>query len=257
MADPDSGAQLARRGVPLIDPALAVTALGHALDSGEDQVTVADVDWARFAVAFTIRRPSPLIAELPEVRRAMAVAEAPAAQAGDSRSALAAELAGLSAAEQVHTLTDLIVAQAAAALGHGSAAEIEEGRAFKDLGFDSLTAVEFRDQLVRRTGLGLPATVVFDYPTPAALAEHLWAQEFQQQMTPAPLLGELDRLDSLLAQAAADDATHQLVAARLQGLSAKWSSAGVRSTTQTVVRKLESASDDEIFDFINKEFGRS
>jgi acyl carrier protein len=257
MTDAGSGAQLARRGLPVMDPALAAAALSRALDAGEGQLTVADVDWARFAASFTIRRPSPLIAGLPEVREIVAATEAVDAAAADSKSALAARLAGLPEAEQVRTLTELVLAQAAAALGHGSAEDIEEGRAFRDLGFDSLTAVEFRDQLARVTGLRLPATLVFDYPTPVALAEYIWSGEFQEKARPAALVGELDRLESLLSEMAPDDATHELVTARLQGFLSVWQSAGIQPKSKTVVQKLKSASDDEIFDFINKELGRS
>jgi NAD(P)-dependent dehydrogenase (short-subunit alcohol dehydrogenase family)/acyl carrier protein len=260
MTDAGSAAQLGRRGLPAMDPALAVAVLSQALDDGDEQLTVADVDWARFAASFTIRRPSPLIADLPEVSQALSVAEAADAGAADSKSALAERLAGLPAAEQVRTLTGLVLAEAAAVLGHGSAEEaqeIAEGRAFRDLGFDSLTAVEFRDQLSRVTGLRLPATLVFDYPTPSALAEYIWSEEFQEKAAQAPLLGELDKLESLLSGTTPDGETHKLVADRLRGFLSKWDNIGAQLKSKTVARKLESASDDEIFDFINKELGRS
>ncbi|MFF4482778.1 type I polyketide synthase, partial [Streptomyces sp. NPDC001520] len=177
MATGDGAAEhLARRGLPAMVPDLAIAALQGAVAGDDGAVTIADVDWERFAPAFTMGRPSPLLGDLPEVERALA--SAGDAQGAELRAgaALRERLAGLTGAETDRALLDLVRAHAAAVLGFAGAEAVEAGRAFKDLGFDSLTAVEFRNRLVAETGLELPATLVFDYPNASVLADHLRAE---------------------------------------------------------------------------------
>jgi acyl transferase domain-containing protein len=258
MGGGEAGEQLQRFGLTPMDPDAATRALAQVLDGAEDAVTVAGIDWDRFAPTFTLRRPSPLIEELPEARRALSAgAEQAAGPGSDGGAGLAARLAELAAPEQDRVLTELVRTEAAAVLGHTGPDTVDPDRAFKDLGFDSLTAVELRNRLAGATGLTLPPTLVFDYPTPVALAGHLRTTGFGMGENPIPVLAELDSLESALSAPAPDEDTHELVSGRLKELLAKWSENAPDGRRKQVAKQIESATDDEMLDFIHRELGRS
>ncbi len=101
---------------------------------------------------------------------------------------LTSRLAATREPERLGLLTDLVRAEAAAVLGHPSTDVVGARQEFRDQGFDSLTAVELRNRVGSVTGLRLPATMVFDYPTPATLAGHLLAELTGEGLTaPAPV----------------------------------------------------------------------
>ncbi|WP_286247280.1 type I polyketide synthase [Streptomyces graminofaciens] len=174
MADQDVVAgRLDRDGWPAMAAEAALNAMARAVTAGRPAVMVADVDWQRFAPAFTAARPSPLLSALPQAQLPTAAAHGPAE---GEQSSWASRLAELPAAEQQTALLDLIRGQVASVLGHASVQTIDPARAFKEIGFDSLTAVELRNRLNAATGLALPTTLVFDYPTPEALAEYVGSE---------------------------------------------------------------------------------
>ncbi|WFB11173.1 SDR family NAD(P)-dependent oxidoreductase [Streptomyces sp. LX-29] len=165
----DTRDRLRRHGLPAIPPGLALTALAHTLAHRPDTTTVtADVNWPDFAATFSARRPAPLIDDIPEVRELL--------DKGSDRpsvDSLRERLVQCSADEQHRALLDIVRTHTAAVLGHDGPESIDAQRAFSDVGFDSLTAVEFRNRVSAATGLSLPTTLVFDHPSPAACAARL------------------------------------------------------------------------------------
>ncbi|WP_189895260.1 type I polyketide synthase, partial [Streptomyces canarius] len=172
-ATPGHDGRLRRLGVVPMRPDLAVSALHRALDEDETALVVADLDWPRFLPTFTATRPSPLLSALPEAARTDAPARPAETEGQDQDPGLTARLADLAARERSAFLVELVRKHAAEVLGHTSAQAIATDQAFRDMGFDSFTAVELRVRLARATGLTLPATVVFDHPSALGLAAHL------------------------------------------------------------------------------------
>ncbi|WP_030843859.1 type I polyketide synthase [Streptomyces hygroscopicus] len=255
--------RLRRGGMAAMAPDLAVKALQQALDLEDTHLAVADLDWERFVPSYTAVRASRLLDEVPEARRILqaALSGGAAAQFETGGSELRERLAGMPEAEQERALLELVTTQVAMVLGFPSVESVESQRAFRELGFDSLTAVELRNRLDAATGLRLPATIVFDHPTPVALARRLRTDVVQDGISAAaPILSELDRIEAAMATISADDVDRPRITTRLQTLLLKWGEAEQDSPhagQKAVSDKIQSATSDEIFDFIDKELGIS
>ncbi|MGX9225741.1 phosphopantetheine-binding protein [Streptomyces albus] len=195
---------------------------------------------------------------MPAVRQALAdTGPREAAQGGTEPGE---RLRGMPAAERDAALLDLVRSAVAAVLGHTGTEAVDVNRPFKDLGFDSLTSVELRNRLTSATGLNLPATLVFDHPTPLDLTGRLrigFAGEESAQLPPEQaVLQELDKLEAGIS-ALSPDHDLEAVQARLRSLMSALGDRQSADGDMPVTRKLETATDDELFEFIHREFGKS
>ncbi|WP_031525344.1 type I polyketide synthase [Streptomyces sp. NRRL F-5123] len=241
-----------RRGIRPLEPGLALAALREAVGRPAPASVVAAVDWRRFLPSFTALRPSALLADLPEAAADRAEEAGPAPQEAGP---LLRKLTGRPAAEQHEILLRHVQGHAAGILGHSGADAVPPGKPFQELGFDSLTAVQLRNELSGSTGLRLPTTVLFDHPTADDLARHLHGLLVADAATGEQhVMAGLDGWDAAHAPDAVGEAARNRVAVRLRLLADKWAGEGGEADAHG---DLEEATAQEIFDLIATEFGKS
>ncbi|GAA2024629.1 type I polyketide synthase [Polymorphospora rubra] len=248
--------RMARQGIAGLGTTQALDLFDAARRSLRPLLVPVRLDWAAL-------RDLPTLDHLPPPLRGLAGVR-PRRAAGTPRpAAFLDRIAGASDEDRRRLVADLVDGHVGEVLGHPSGTRVTSGQSFTELGFDSLTAVELRNRLTGVTGLPLPATLVFDHPTPEALTAHLLAGLGPGRATPT-LLDELDRLESAFAATppdalrtlATDEETRSVVAARLRGLVSRWEDA-TGAPVVAPASAIDDASDDELFDFIDSKFGRS
>nr|AAX98188.1 polyketide synthase type I [Streptomyces aizunensis] len=193
----------------------------------------------------------------PARRAAGSTARAGTRPGTDPAGTLEERLAGLSAAERDRALMELVRTQVAAVLGYAGPDDVDAARGFLDLGFDSLTAVDLRNRLTASAGLRLPVTLIFDYPSPTALAAYLAERLGQGDPSRRPVHAELDKLESILSTVGPDDVERAGITARLRDLLAKWNETHSAQDSAADEREIQSATADEIFDLLDDELGLS
>ncbi|MFD5786993.1 type I polyketide synthase [Streptomyces sp. NPDC127037] len=165
----------------------------------------------------------------------------------DRPGAWADRLTGLGAADRERLLLDLVRSEAATVLGHATPEAVGPDVAMRDLGFDSLAAVTLRTTLAVATGLPLPETLAFEYPTPAAVAAYLSDQLASAPPPPTGIDADLGRLRE--AALTADDGERDRITGLLRQLTAELTGGS------SVAAALADADDEDVFAFIDNELG--
>nr|MDT0663501.1 KR domain-containing protein [Micromonospora sp. DSM 115978] len=254
----EHAARARRQGLVPLEPRLALSALHRALDGDDPYHVVADVEWARFAPLFDLTRSTRLFDEVPAAMAALRAARATdGGSAPEATEVLRRELATHPESERHGILLAMVRTHVAAALRYENPDAVDRYRSFRDLGFDSLVAVDLRNRLRAATGLRLAATLVFDHPTPDALANRLLAEVLPADPDgAAPALGHLDDLTAALAALSPEVALRSGLVARLQALSWKYASPSSAAPDPAgEAAGLADATADEMFALIDRELG--
>ncbi|MFJ1461698.1 SDR family NAD(P)-dependent oxidoreductase [Nocardia sp. N2S4-5] len=238
-------ARMRRDGLLPIPTAEGLAMLDTALVLGQSLTVAARLD------APTIRAAGAQAPEaLPPALRGLlrGTRRAAESEAAGGSSKLATALAGRARADQEALVLTTIRTHAAAVLGHESPEAIGADQAFTDLGFDSLGAVEFRNRLKSATGLKLTTTVVFDYPTPMALARHIRDEIVPTEDPAAAIRVQIQTLTDTCGSAELDPNAVADIAARLDELLRHLRGGEL----DEILDDLGTAGDDELFEFIDQ-----
>ena len=234
-------ARIRREGMLPIDDEHGMALFDAALTVGQPATVAARLDMSVLSGMDQ--------ADLPAMLRGLVRSSRRTAAARSSESAkFTAGLRGLNPAEQERFIVEAIRAQAAAVLGHQSPEAIDVERSFQELGFDSLGVMEFRNRVKSAVGVNLGTSVVFDHPTPAALAGYIRQQVAPVDDAPARIKAEVEALARGFAGAELDPDDRRDIATRLRAVLRELGG----TPESTAIGDLDVAEDSELFEFIDQ-----
>ncbi len=181
--------------------------------------------------------------------------------ARDAVDSLTGRLAQMPESGWDEAVLDFVREEVSIVLGFASRSMVQPRRAFQELGFSSLDAIELRNRLTKTTGLQLPTTLTFDHPSPAAVAEFVRSQMTAKGVARAPIEEALDKLESMLAAIAEDERARARAQTRLRSFNVRLDSflAGGASWSAGPEEGgedpgLADVSDEEMFELIDRGF---
>lgn len=210
VVDGDYAARMAASGVRTISPEAGMQALERAMAAERTQLGVVPLDWPVFLAGYGDRPPAFFAALAARVAARQTAAKRPtAARPARAATDLRALLAGTAPEERLTTLVAFLCSEAADVLGMANASRIDPDFPLNELGLDSLLALELRTRLGNAVGTKQPSTLLFNYPSVAALTQH-----FAQELIPSATESGSDALP-----ATASNATEEALSAEIAGLS--------------------------------------
>jgi NAD(P)-dependent dehydrogenase (short-subunit alcohol dehydrogenase family)/acyl carrier protein len=233
-------ARLARMGAAAIPSDLGLELFDRALRLGEPVLVPVLLDQRAL-------RAQARAGTLPALLGGLVPAQA---RRADVAGSLDRQLAGVPRADWERVTLALVRARVASVLGHASAEAVDPGRPFKEMGFDSLAAVELRNQLAQATGLRLPSTLVFDHPSALAVTRYLLAQIGDRAVVESPIDQQFAELEAQIT--ALEAAEKERMAGRLRLLLNAITDNRMQQTSDLM--KTATTLDD-VFDLLDSEFG--
>ena len=246
-------ARMRRRGLVPLAPVDGLALLDTALGRPDALLVPAHLDTSAVA---TTGEAAPTM--LRGMVRAVARPKA-AAATGTATLSLEQRLAALPEVDRERAVLDLVRTEIASVLDLGRPEGLGPDRPLKDLGLDSLVAVELRNRLQSVTGLRLPSTLLFDYPTPGALAKMIRAELNLDKVVAAaasmPINNELDRLETMVRAMSTADLQRSGVVARLRKLASRFIDqfGDDDDDEDDEGDEFSGVSDDELFSMIDDE----
>jgi len=247
--EPDAGDRMRaqRRIIAPLAPEQGLELFDAARQAGEPLLAPVRLDTAALRVR---ARAGMLPASLRGLIRA------PARRVSADRDTLARRFAQASETERNGIVLEFVRGHVAGVLGHASPEAIDPNRSFKEAGFDSLAAVELRNRLGKASGLKLPSTLVFDRPTPLAVAEFLRSKLNDDSIPTGTIDEEIDRLERMLL-ATDVNGERERIGGRLRSLLTKLSYGGASEESAVTAEMIESASADELVELIDLDLTES
>jgi NAD(P)-dependent dehydrogenase (short-subunit alcohol dehydrogenase family)/acyl carrier protein len=237
--------RMAQSGVLPLEPADGLALFDAAVAGGRADLVPVKLDLAAVRAATEV---------VPAVFRTLVRGTSRrTAQAGIAEQAksLTERLTGLSSTDRRKHLLEVICGVAADVLGHDGPHAIDPGKGFLELGFDSLAAVELRNRLGEMAEVRLSATLIYDYPTPADVADMLHTELGGEEEAAPSLETELARIESMMDVVSPNESGRARIEVRLRALMARWTASSAAAETDDSA--LDAVSADELFHILDEE----